>query len=171
MSGELRLAQTAAQLRAAFDAAFAEPTAPRGTELEGFLVARCDGASYLLALAELGGFAADRRIVALPTRMPRLLGVTGIRGTVTPVYDLATLLGHAPVQGTPKWIAVARGARVAFAFAEFGGHVRSARATWIQGAGPRPTARVNDELHQVIDLAALVADIERDVRASAQSQE
>lgn len=164
-------ARTAAALREAFDRAFAEVATPREGNLEGFLVARCGTASYLLALSELAGFVAGRRIVSIPSNARHLLGVTGVRGTVTPVYDLAAVLGHPPVQGIPKWIALARGSRLGVAFEDFGGHVRSARATWMQGADGRPTARANDTLHQVVDLAAMVETIERHVRDDAHSQE
>lgn len=163
--------RTADELRAIFDRTFAEPATARETALEGFLAAKCGGTSYLLALADLAGFVAGRRIVALPSRAPHLLGVTGIRGAVTPVYDLAAVLGHAPAQTMPKWIAVARGGALGVAFEDFGGHVRSARSTWIQGTDARPTAQADGINHQIVDLAALVADIERDVRRSAQSQE
>lgn len=163
--------RTPDELRAEFDRGFAEPATAHADDIEGFLVVRCAGTSYLLALAELAGFVAGRRIVALPSRAPHLLGVTGVRGVVTPVYDLAAVLGHEPTRATPNWIAITRGGRLGLAFADFGGHARSARATWIHGAHRRPTASVDGILHQVVDLTALAADIENHVRRGAQSQE
>jgi chemotaxis signal transduction protein len=158
-------------MRAAFDRVFAEPATERRVDHDEFLVARCGGEAYLFALAELSGFAAGRRIVPLPSQAPHLLGVTGIRGTVTPVYDLAALLGHAPVSAPPKWLMVAGGGRLGLGFDDFGGHVRSSRATWVQPPSGRATARIGDTLHQLVALAPLIADLERDVRASARSQE
>jgi chemotaxis signal transduction protein len=159
-------------LAEAFDRSFAAPARPAAEELEtllGLVVGR-DG--YAVRLAEIQGLVRDPKIVALPSDVPELLGLTGLRGRVVPVYSLRGLLGGAPTAGPVPWIVLVGGdAPVGFAFEQYDGYLRiapSERAV-LDGAagGPgspvRAAVRINGALRGVIDvrlvLRALAARI------------
>lgn len=95
-----------AELRRAFDDSFAV-TPPSGTEeTEDLLCLRIRGDRYALRVREMAGVAPAGRVVPLPSRIPELLGVTGHRGSLVPVYSLAGLLGYELGRETPRWLAL-----------------------------------------------------------------
>jgi chemotaxis signal transduction protein len=116
----------AAQLRLAFDAAFAEPVRLDATLNEDLLAVRVGTQAFAIRLSEISGLFADKKITPVPGGHAALRGVAGFRGTIVPVYDLQTLLGHGNAQ-TPRWLVVAAAAPVALAFEVFDGQLRVAR--------------------------------------------
>lgn len=116
----------AAALREAFDAAFAAAPGDARREQVALLRLRAGGEELALRVLETGGLVALGRLTPLPARRPELLGLTGLRGGLLPVFDLARLLGL-PGQGAPpRWMALAGEGeeRVGLAFDEFQGHAR-----------------------------------------------
>jgi purine-binding chemotaxis protein CheW len=108
-----QLGERAERLREHFDASFAEPppaAAPPQTDL---LAIRCGEHGFTLRLAEVISVHTERKVVAIPSPSPQLLGLAGVRGQVFPVYDLAALLGQTP-SSAPRWLALVR-ARAPFA--------------------------------------------------------
>lgn len=98
----------AAELRAAFDRAFATSAHDQTAQLHvDVLLIRVADQGYALSLAEVQAVHADRKLVPVPGPAPELLGLVGLRGTVAPIYDLRTLLGH-PAGPLPRWLALAR---------------------------------------------------------------
>lgn len=158
-------AARAAQLRIDFDRGFAMPPAPATTPGIELLACRLAGQRYAIALADLAGVIAGRRIVAVPTAVAALAGVAAVRGALVGVYDLRTILGL-PAPGVPRWIARlatepsvavaidevdgylhARGDDVAHAGDSAGGHVR---ATVCDAGGDR---------RAIVDLGSVLAAI------------
>ena len=89
------LEQKAAALRAAFDRSFAEAAdAGRAPHLD-FLAIRVAGDPYALRLSEVASLHVDSKRVRAPSLLPELSGLASFRGVLTPVYDLAALLGYA----------------------------------------------------------------------------
>ena len=124
---------SAAALRRAFDLSFAEAPTAGAEPLESLLALRVGGAPYAIRLSEIAGVHADRTVVPVPTPMPDLLGVAGIRGAIVPVYDLGALLGH-PRSTRPRWMLLAASpALVGLAFESLEAHVRMPRRS-IEGA-------------------------------------
>ena len=119
-----RAGDRAAELRAAFDASFAAPPVPPPPRMVDVLRVRAGGIAYTLALAQVASLHADLRIVAVPSPARELLGVVAVRGTVVPIYDLASALGATANPAAPRWIAIARGGAVGFAFDGFDGYAR-----------------------------------------------
>jgi purine-binding chemotaxis protein CheW len=116
--------QRLAELRTGFDDSFAEPPRQHDTEYRELLAVRAGQRRYALHLSQTSGLHSDRPITALPGPLPALLGVAGFSGTIIPVYDLGTLLGH-PTAEPPRWLVVAVGTPlVAFAFHDLDGHLR-----------------------------------------------
>ena len=116
----------AAELRLAFDRAFAEPVRLDTTLKEDLLAVRVDGQAFAIRLSEIGGLFADKKITPVPGSHAALRGIAGFRGAIVPVYDLQILLGHSSA-ATPRWLVIAAAAPVALAFEAFEGQLRVAR--------------------------------------------
>ncbi len=113
-----------AELRAGFDRSFAEPPRRQHLDTCELLAIRAGACRYVLRLSQTSGLFSDRPVTSLPGPVPALLGIAGFSGTIIPVYDLATLLGH-PVPDPPRWLVLAVGTpAVAFAFHDLDGHLR-----------------------------------------------
>jgi chemotaxis signal transduction protein len=131
-----RLAGRAAELRSAFDRAFA--TALRGDAVSkaDLIAIRVGGEACAIRLSEVAGLFADRKITPVSGSKAALLGIAGFRGALLPVYSLAALLrGSASIALTPRaraatpalrWLVVAAAAPLALAFDAFEGHLRVA---------------------------------------------
>lgn len=122
------LGEKAAELRRAFDRVFAQAPAPASTAVEDFLAIRVGPDGYAVRLAEISGLYADRRVTSLPSAVGELLGITGVRGTIVPVYDLRVLFGYR-AQEESRWLIVAAEKAVGLAFDAFDGHLRIPKAT------------------------------------------
>lgn len=159
----------AASLRAAFDAAFAEPASAVRPQTVALLVVRVGGETCALRTAELRGVERDRRVVPMPSTAPGFVGLAGVRGELLPVFRLATLLGHAVADRAAPWLLVAAGdARIALAV--------EAVETWREvapdalvpaaDAGPegsepiREVAALDGAVLRVVSVAAVVAAVQ-----------
>src|SRR6478735_2800617 len=81
-------------LRQEFDQSFARAAGgPQPSQLD-FLAIVVAGDPYTIRLAEVQSLHADRKLVTAPSLLPELLGICGFRSVLTPVYDLAQLLGY-----------------------------------------------------------------------------
>jgi chemotaxis signal transduction protein len=116
--GRSRVTERAAELRLAFDRAFAGPVRLDTSRKENFLAVRVGAERYALRLSEITGLFADKKVTRVPGGETALLGIAGFRGAILPVYSLQTLLGHSSTE-TPRWLVIASAAPVAFAFEAF----------------------------------------------------
>jgi purine-binding chemotaxis protein CheW len=159
---------TAAASRRAFDRTFTEARGARAEVVEDLLAIRVGGDPYAVRVLEIASLHADRRVVALPSRAPALLGLVGLRGTMAPVYDLRAVLGYAG-GAAPRWLVLVRAPDlVGLAFDLFESHVRvtaasiartsdgGARSQFASGA-----VRVAETIRPVLHIAALVEAITR----------
>jgi purine-binding chemotaxis protein CheW len=161
---------TAAALRSAFDESFAVAAASKLERLEGLLAIRVGGDPYVLRLSQITGLYADRRIVAVPSPVVQLLGIVGLRGMMSPVYDLAALLRYPPAV-SPRWMVLAGGSQpVGFAFEGFDAHVQVSEASLVSGEDQpvgavttrqhaRGSIRVAGALRLIIQIASVVETI------------
>jgi purine-binding chemotaxis protein CheW len=156
----------AAALRREFDAAFALPARAEGDPLVALLAARVAGEPIALRVLDLAGLVQARPIVPVPSRRPELLGVSGLRGEIVPIYGLGRLLGR-PDDGAPAWVAlVGGGERIGLALSALEGHLLvapQALARLEGGADARPHVREllrrDGGLTPVLDVASLVRAI------------
>jgi purine-binding chemotaxis protein CheW len=161
----------AAELAREFDRAFAEPArgaAGARDTLEDLLALRAGPDDCLVRLSDIRGLLARPTVVAVPGPVPELLGLTGRRGTLIPVYDLAALQGHPARRTAPAWmILVEADGLVGLAFEELLGHARLDRreiAPLPDSAATAPVpqaARVGGGLRPLLDVPALVATLRR----------
>jgi chemotaxis signal transduction protein len=118
-----QMAQRAAELRRAFDRAFAEPPFAGKSESHDLLAIRLDEQHFALHLTDIAGLFADKKITPVPGASGFLLGIAGFRGAIAPVYDLQRFLG-CPAVRNPRWLVMTASASVGFAFAAFDGQLR-----------------------------------------------
>ena len=115
----------AAELRQAFDLSFALPPPQGSQEVEDLLAIRVAGDPYAFFLRDIAGMVTGRRVVPVPAVTPDLLGLTGIRGGIVPVFGLASILGYGPAPGAPRWMILCGAEEpIALAFSDFEGYLR-----------------------------------------------
>jgi purine-binding chemotaxis protein CheW len=118
-------------LRQAFDRGFAEAPRTALAEQADLLALSLAGHPFAIRLGEAAGLFSDRKVTPTPTAIREFRGIAGVRGALVPVYDLAALMGYAPVERL-RWLLVAREAPVAFAFDDFEGQLRLENAALVQ---------------------------------------
>jgi chemotaxis signal transduction protein len=122
--------------------------------MENLIAIRVSGDAYAIRVSEISGLANDRKIVALPSAVPELLGVAGIRGGLVPVYSLAALLGYSTEADQGRWLALSGGEEpVGLAFSAFEGYVRVPQAQ-IYTADQKDAVRTH--VKHVVRAAAMV---------------
>jgi len=175
----------AAELRRAFDHAFAAAASSTSSSATlDYLAVAVAGDAYAVRTTDVSGLFADRAVVPLPSSPPELLGMAGFRGVLTPVYDLAALLGYPPAgtgpNGGPRWLIGAAGpVPLALAFDRLDGYLRvSPEAVSAVGAAateqPAPRVqhvrgivRAEGVVRPIVDLPSLVAALRQRVPAGA----
>jgi purine-binding chemotaxis protein CheW len=154
----------AAEMRREFDRSFAEPPRAGISDTENFLALRFGDDPYAIRLVESAGVFADRKVTGLPSPVPELRGIAGLRGAILPVYDLGALLGYAPTHQA-RWLVVAKSAPVAFAFEVFDGQlcIDTTAVASHDGAAAREhvreVARESGLSRPVIHLPSVIAAI------------
>lgn len=157
-------ATSADDLARAFDADFTRPVAARAAAVEDVLAIRVGGDPYALVRNELAGLYADKPVTPLPGGAPWLLGISGFRGALVPVYDLRAVLGGPGAASPPRWLVTAAAAPLALAFDRFDAVLRvpreaiAARAVGAAGHAPR-VVRAGGEARPVLDVPSIVAAI------------
>jgi chemotaxis signal transduction protein len=158
---------TAATLRQHFDGAFAAPASPIAEPLEDLLAIRVGSDPYALRLSEIAGLHVGVKIVPVPSPVPQLLGIVGIRGMMLPIYDLAALLRYPP-EANSRWFVLARAPQpVGFAFETFESHLQVSQASLAGSNGEdsgatgtvqhvRGTVRAAGALRPIIHLASML---------------
>lgn len=165
-------------LAQAFDRSFAAVRAANPPLLRDFLAVRVGGDPYAIALADIAELVRRGRLTPLPNTPAECLGVAGLRGAVTPAYDLCVLLGYSSAAGAARWLAVIARARAALAFDEVEGLLRL-REDALAGLGDaeRPRRHLSGALQSnavvrpVIDMGSIVETIGRVARANNPSSE
>jgi purine-binding chemotaxis protein CheW len=165
------LSDRAAQLRQAFDRSFAEPVRAETRSTVDFIAISLAGDAHAIRMSDIGGLFADVRVTPCPSPVAELRGIAGFRGALTPVYDLAALLGYSMSSG--RWMVLARDQALALAFDDFRDHFRIEPAA----IAARQGASVSRHVHQIaqqpgrawpiIDIPSVVAVIK--ARAAAHS--
>jgi chemotaxis signal transduction protein len=112
-----------ADLRSAFDRAFAVPLQSETAVNQDLLAIRAGGEPYAIRLSEVGSLFVDRPVTRIPASNGSVHGIGGFRGVIVPVHNLPMLLGHTPSQA-PRWLVMAAAAPIALAFELFEGHLR-----------------------------------------------
>lgn len=172
---ESMLAGRAEDLRRAFDRSFAEPVRADMRETVDFISVRLAGDLHAVRMSAVGGLFGDIKVTPCPSPMPELRGIAGFRGTLTPVYDLAQLLGYPRSAG--RWMVLTAARTLALAFNEFDGHFRVEPAdiagshTGEAGKFVREVAHHDDLTQPIIDIAAILESIAGRISKTSPSKE
>jgi len=164
-----------AELRRAFDRSFAEAPRSDVTSLEDLLEITVGVTPYALRITEVAGLFVDRKITPLPTTVPELLGITGFRGSILPVYDLAGMLAYPVATATkPRWLAIAAALPVGLAFEGFDRHQRIPRDAIVpqvrrdsQVRHVCEVFRSGERMRPIISVASILEAITSRVRPGA----
>ena len=176
MTTESEIEQKVSALRAAFDRSFAQASEPGSVAHVDFLAIKVAGDCYALRLSEVASLHADRKLTATPSLLAELTGLAGFRGVLTPVYDLAALLGYR-ARAEQKWLVrVQHASPIGLAFEGFDQHLRvppgrvsppePGASGPVQGALQSAAGRLS-----ILDLPAVVAGIARRIQALGPLQE
>jgi chemotaxis signal transduction protein len=179
MTERQELATRAEELRQAFDRSFSEPVRRDSVEVGDFLLLQMGATRRAVQLTEVSGLHVNRHVTELPDGAPGLLGISGFRGAVLPVYDLQAILGQGKAV-RPRWMITAAAASLAFAFDDMLGHRRIAlRDIRLEAPNDESDGRsrrfipADDgrEHHLVIDLQSMIEIVVRRVRAKAKGED
>lgn len=174
MSDSVMPIDRARQLREEFDRSFAAPLPGSPPPTTDFIAIRLGADVLALRVGEIDSLRADIPVVPVPSPIAEFLGLAGLRGKLTPVYDLAALLGYPPTSG--RWLALVGRGTVAFAFDKFEEHFRIEAGGNATGKGGRgryihSIAQRGDDAFPIIDLVSLVADLRQRAASVTPKQE
>jgi hypothetical protein len=163
------------ELRRAFDANFSERHPEADLAVERFLAVRACGALFAFRLSEIAGVAVDRKLTPLPTPVPELLGLTGVRGRLVPVYSLTALLGGAAESDVARWLVLVAEGRIALATqgiaSYLSGHARDLVPSSRRDDPCPETLTVAGDSYGVVGVPSLVKNIAARVAAVRPRQE
>jgi len=152
------------RMRWEFDQLFAAPEPPPAPESDDFLAIRTGSQPFALRVSELAWIEAHRKVVALPSSHPSLLGLVNARGQLVPVYTLELLLGLPATPVAKPWIAIHdRSTPFGLAFEVLERYIRLpcgevlGHSSETQPGHTRQALRVAGEIWPVIHLPALLA--------------
>jgi chemotaxis signal transduction protein len=165
MSSRDALSASLDEIREAFDATFAAAPPDDRQEDVPLLAIRVGNDAVALRVHDTLGLLKAGRIVPVPSGRAELLGITGVRGAVIPVYSLARLTGRAEGESTPWIVLAGAGERIGLAFAEFQGHLRVPVGAVHATASPRGTVaglvELTGQARPILDTPAIVRAITR----------
>ncbi len=133
------LEQQLIKLKEGFDQTFTQPAGALRSSQESLLAITAGSHRLALRLSELTGFQLCGKIMPLAGQAPPLLGISGIRGRVVPIFDLAHLLWGQEDGQELRWVALCGSEQgMGLAFAGFDGYLRVDRTQlrqMIEGEG------------------------------------
>lgn len=167
------------EMRDSFDHSFAVAHTAEAEAGEHFLAIRIGDDPLAIRVHAIQAIAHVTRIVALPSPMPELLGLAGLRGDLIPLYDLGALLQYPPLSRAPRWfVQVGAEATLGLAFERLDGYQVAATADRLETATGATTrvhtaglVRLQDEMRPVIDLESLVNSLQNRLQAVRNGKE
>lgn len=165
-------------MRRAFDQSYAVPPAGESASLERMIMIRLGGEPFVMRAGQITGLAKANRIVPLPSRIPEMLGLAGIRGTLVPVFDLAGILQLKSRTSTPSWLALVNcEVCIALGFDEFNGQEELTPASLYADESHIPRrhvqllARIGSSVQPVIDVPSILEVIRKNAGLSGPGKE
>lgn len=156
----------AADLRQEFDESFSFPAKGSNEGHQSLIALRVAGEALAVRTPDVTGIAKRKGITPLPGQVPGLLGLTVVRGSLLPVYDLAVLLGLPGAGGSGPWVMFTnRETPLAFVFDDFEGQIEIKQASLDDSESPlshkhlRSTALIGATHRAVIDVPGIVEEI------------
>jgi chemotaxis signal transduction protein len=167
-SPEHKLLAKIDEMRQLFDESFSVPEQRDDKVIEHMLAVKLGIDNFAVCISDISGLTvAKGKILPVPSSVPELLGITGIRGVLVPVFSLAALLGISTGSGPCRWLVLCgeRHLTIALAVDLVEGYLNvSADRIHAPGASSlaqyiKETIRDGDILRGVLDLAQVVQQI------------
>jgi purine-binding chemotaxis protein CheW len=165
-------------LRDAFDRSFSSTAEVERIDVESFVGIGVGDGSYAVRLSEIVGIHSEKRVARLPSPLPALLGVVGVRSGIVPVYSLRAFLGYGALRDAPRWFLIAGSKEpVGLAFERFDGQFKLGREALApvegraSGAHVREVARIHSGTRAVIDVGSIVLAVRNQVDANNGNKE
>ena len=162
------LSKSLAKLRSEFDRTFASPPPHPEEERESLICLQVAGQALVVRTRHINSVAKCRRILPIPTHVPGLLGITAIRSSLLPVYDLAALLGLSIPAKRSDWLLITGSETpVAFVFDDLEGQLEIERSGLYESDASasekhlRLVAKLGTAHRAVIDLPGIVEEIRK----------
>lgn len=163
MSREAVPGDAAGELRRAFDHAFTVAPERDGRQEEALIAIRVGGQPYALLRRQILGLARMPRMTPVPSPIPHLAGVIGLRGQVVPVFRLAGFVETRAPVNNPRWLALVDGEEVlGLGFDELDGQFSvPVRHLYQQEDGPdagpvRQVARIGTTVRPILEVPLIV---------------
>lgn len=155
-------------MRGAFDESFAAPLQLEEEALERLLLIRVAGEAFAIRNVQIARLARMEKLLRVPSRLPELMGIAGIRSTLVAVFDLASLLGL-DSGAASGWLALTPGETpVALAFQHVDGHVSIPRTSLypshessVTGPYVMEAVRIGQVVRGLINVPTIVESIQR----------
>jgi chemotaxis signal transduction protein len=179
LRGDKAAQRSALDLRREFDRSFSqEPQAEREAS-EELLLLRVASDRYALRGAEIRGILMTPKLTRVPSPLPELFGLAGIRGALVPVFDLGRLLGQMEQSTLARWLFLANNEEpVAFAFDVFERHVRvpksavsRAEARGLASDFAEDILQLSGKVVPIISIPLVLSAIERSSDRAARGRE
>jgi chemotaxis signal transduction protein len=165
----MKLENKIAEMRRVFDQSFAAPPVESTDAFHSMLAIRVAGEAMAVRLADITTLVILKgTVLPVPSRVPELAGITGIRGTVVPVFSLAALLGLKVAGREARWVLLCgqRQGSIAFAFEQFEKHIKAGLGDVYPAASADKARRYVTEslrhegaLRPIVNVAGIVAHI------------
>jgi len=158
------MASHIAQLREAFDGAFAAPAGAQEEARCGLLGLRCGQAPFALPVEELAGVHPLGQVIPLPHAPPELLGLCSHRHALLAVWSLRHYLCPDAAPTAPAWIALLRREEtLGLAFDQVVGYFDIPTHAVVSGADASPLTpklAVLEQRYPIIDIPQLIHTID-----------
>jgi len=157
------------RLQREFDQRFAVAATSGDSEFEGVLVIRVGALFYAVRARETNGIATTVGANGVPSPMPELEGLIGLRGALVPLFRLAALVGSGEAPEPSRWvIVIGRDEPVGLGFQDPDGYYKVPIAALVptgdarvSGAFVREIANVGMRRLPVLDIPLLVTELGR----------
>lgn len=164
------VAKTALELRSAFDRAYALPPESVGSNpTENLLAIRLTGQPYAIRIGEIVGIASDRKVIPLPSAVPELIGLAGIRGAPVSVYSLAAMLNHNQDMHPGRWLVLCgNDESIGLAVSNFEGYLKvpvdqiyAADKSLTICEHIRDAVRMAEEVRMIVNISSVLEAIQK----------
>lgn len=166
-----------AELRRAFDEAFAEPIRTRSEVPLYVLHVRAGDRELALRVSEIASIMRCPTLVSLPSDQPALRGLAAIRGNLVAVYDISGLRGGDPIAGSRPWVVCcASDPSVGLSFDELAGyeavdpHAVVSQDAGEVGTSAQQVVRLEAGQLELISIRSLLDSMRRGARVGADKE-
>ena len=166
-----------ADARREFDSSFTVPAVISRKHVHLVVRIRVSDRIFAVKRDELTGISKLKQVLPIPSSASALLGITTVRGTLVPVFDLAAMLGLTSSREQAAWtLLINRATPVGLAFDDFEGQSEVFSGNFFDGDPPQAgsyfhqIAETDAGKLPVLDIAGLLESIRKNAGQSTPAQ-